>query len=163
MTDKEQTDHAPPDDDENYDLDPEIAQYLDDDDTDEDLETYLQARRAAAKSPDPAQAKPDAKPASQPKPEPDPPILDAMVGTEVLLNNLIVECHHAMRDVAIPLAYRTGDVMTRRYFLSDAMDLAKAGAVVGKTVAMLRAAGRYAEDGTFEQMGKVLPAIAKNG
>ena len=89
--------------------------------------------------------------------------LDPFTGTEALLNRLIAECYVAMRDVAIPLAATTGDGITRRFYLSDAMDLAKAGAAVGKTVAMLRAAGQAVEGGVLEQASKLLPAIAKNG
>jgi hypothetical protein len=93
---------------------------------------------------------------------PDPPI-DPFAGTEALLNSLIVECHFAMREIAIPAALKTKDALTAQRFLSDVMDIAKAGAIVGKTVAMLRAAGCAAEGGILEQAGKILPAIQKNG
>ncbi|HEX4862023.1 MAG TPA: hypothetical protein VFV07_12360 [Rhizomicrobium sp.] len=84
-------------------------------------------------------------------------------GTEELLNSLIAECHYAMREVAIPSACNVDDALTRQLFLSEAVSLAQAGAGVGKTVAMLRAADRYAQVGTSEQMDRVLPAIEKNG
>jgi hypothetical protein len=90
-------------------------------------------------------------------------VLDPFTGTEALLNRLIAECYVAMRDVAVPLSAKTADVTARRFFLSDITELAKAGAVVGRTVAMLRAASIAAEGGILEQSGKILPAIAKNG
>jgi hypothetical protein len=91
------------------------------------------------------------------------PSLDSSLGTEVLLNSLIAECHSAVRNLAIPLAAGAPDPYACRMFLSETVSLARAGAAVGKTVAMLRAADRYAEAGTFEQVDRVIPAIEKNG
>jgi hypothetical protein len=82
--------------------------------------------------------------------------------TEDLLNGLIAECHFAMREIAIPSACDTGDALTRRCFLSETTDLAKAGAFVGKTVAMLRAAGSPVVQGeVLEHVGQAIPAIEK--
>lgn len=82
--------------------------------------------------------------------------------TEDLLNGLIAECHFAMREIAIPSACDTRDALTRRYFLDDTEGLAKAGAYVGKAVAMLRAAGHPIVQGeVLEYVGQTIPAIEK--
>ena len=147
MTDEEQTD---------FDL-------LDDDESDEELQAELRALRASSKSPGTSQAKPEARLEPRRPSWVRGPALDPSIGTEMLLNNMIAECHGVMRDLAIPLAAEAPDPYSCRQFLSEAVSLAQAGAAIGKTVAMLRAADRYAEAGTFEQMGKVFPAIEKNG
>jgi|HubBroStandDraft_5_1064220.scaffolds.fasta_scaffold23165_2 hypothetical protein len=94
---------------------------------------------------------------------PSPERLDLALGTEALLNSLIAECHYAISKVAIPGALKTTDIFVAERCLTQAMDIAKAGAVVGKTVAMLRAADQPMEGGILEHVSKLLPAIAKNG
>jgi hypothetical protein len=163
MTGEEQTDQDLLDDDENDGLDPELARFLDDDEADGGLQACLHARRAAHGNPSPPQAKPKAKPEPRRPPFGGVPTLDPSIGTEMLLNNMIAECHGVMRHIAIPLAAEAPDPYSCRQFLSEAVSLVQAGAAIGKTVAMLRAADRYADVGTFEQMDKVFPAIEKNG
>jgi hypothetical protein len=65
--------------------------------------------------------------------------------TEDLLNGLIAECHFLMREVALPTAVEVRDADTRAQFLNLAMQMAKTGATVGKTVARLRGAGSVTE------------------
>ena len=104
MTGEEQTDQNLLDDDENDGLDPELARFLDDDEADGGLEAYLNARRAAHGNPSPPQTKPKAKPELRGPLSARVPTLDPSIGTEMLLNNMIAECHGVMRHVAIPLA-----------------------------------------------------------
>src|ERR1700729_1238085 len=61
-------------------------------------------------------ADPGLPPETEAAPNPDKPSLDPFAGTEVLLNNLIAECHFAMREVAIPAALKTKDALTAQRF-----------------------------------------------
>jgi hypothetical protein len=162
MLGKEQTDHDLLDDDENEHEDADLD-FPNDDENDEELQAEIRAFRAASVNPGPPQAKPQAKSEPCRPPFGGVPTLDASMGTEMLLNNMLAECHGVMRHLAIPLAAEAPDPYSCRQFLSEAVSLVRAGAAIGKTVAMLRAADRYAEAGTFEQMDKVFPAIEKNG
>src|ERR1700679_4153124 len=116
MMDKDQTD---------YD-------FLDDDESDEELQAGLRALRAASGSPSTPQAKPEAKPEPRRPPWSRGPTLDPSIGTEMLLNNMIAECHSVMRDLAIPLAAEAPDPYSCRQFLSETVSLVPAGGLSAK-------------------------------
>ena len=63
----------------------------------------------------------------------------ASLGTEALLDALIEECRHLVREVALPSMCATSDPLDRMRFMETAVSLVKAGAEVGNTVARLRA------------------------
>jgi hypothetical protein len=82
--------------------------------------------------------------------------------TEDLLNGMIAECHFAMREIAIPSACESTDGTKRRFFMSDLQGLAKAGAHVGQTIAMLRAADNPVVQGeVLAHVGRAIPATEK--
>src|ERR1700749_709507 len=76
------------------------------------------------------------KPKSIDKVDPDGEFLDPNTETVRLLNKLIGECHTAMREVALPTASGSRNMLTRQRFLGEAMGFVKVGAAAGKTVAM---------------------------
>jgi hypothetical protein len=77
-----------------------------------------------------------------PSPMPSPGPTDA----ETELTGMIAECRFLMREVAFHSARLTPDPAERLHFLSSACGLAQAGAVVGDTLARLRAAGTPAAE-----------------
>jgi len=79
--------------------------------------------------------------------------------TEDLLNGLIAECHHLMREVALPSALRCDEIQRQRY-LASAMQLATTGAEVAKAIAKLRSSGQVIESRQrhyVERIERVLP------
>lgn len=79
--------------------------------------------------------------------------------TEDLLNGLIAECHHLMREVALPSALGRDEAQRHR-FLGSAMQLATTGAEVAKAIAKLRSSGQVIESRQrhyVERIERVLP------
>jgi len=66
-------------------------------------------------------------------------------GTEALLDSLIEECRHLVREVALPSMCAATDSLDRMRFMETAVSLVKAGAEVGNTVARLRSGAAGAE------------------
>jgi hypothetical protein len=77
--------------------------------------------------------------------------------TEVLLNGLIAEMHFGIRRVALPSAVAARDDGARNLYLGCTMDLAKTGAEVGRSVALLRAAPGMAQ----ARAGALVEAVAR--
>ena len=59
-------------------------------------------------------------------------------GTEALLDALIEECRHLVREVATPSMAAMSDPLERRLFMQSAVSFIEAGTKVGDTVARLR-------------------------
>ncbi|HWA89719.1 MAG TPA: hypothetical protein VG889_06765 [Rhizomicrobium sp.] len=77
--------------------------------------------------------------------------------TEDLLNGMIAELHFLMRGIALPSAVASQNDQARDLYLMRAMDLAKTGAKVGKSIAALRAAPAIAK----AREGAIVQAVAK--
>lgn len=94
-----------------------------------------------------------------------PPVLAAISReseTETLLNGLIAEMHYIMRELALPTAAAAQDIDVRRRCIATTIDLALAGAKVGKTVAGLRAVNVPRAARTTTETVEVVGAAPKN-
>jgi hypothetical protein len=58
---------------------------------------------------------------------------------EIVLTDMLQECHYIMREVALRSGMQSGDVQDRLDFIRSAMHCAETGASVAKAMAKLRA------------------------
>jgi len=63
---------------------------------------------------------------------------DSTEQTETLLQGLIAECHHIIRDMVLPSAQATAEDHERRRYLASAVELVRIAATVGDTLVRLR-------------------------
>lgn len=82
--------------------------------------------------------------------------------TEAQLGALIAECHHMIREVALPAAATARNDLERRLYLSSAIELVRIAATVADTVGRLRggSAAEHRQRITVERIEKrpALPA-----